>query len=223
MEPALNCVAALLSSETGIIDSHAFMLALEGDLEDRGGMIAFNTPVEALRYTATAGRCASAAPTAGSLRGRCGDQLGGSARRRSRAPRKASPRRACRVSVLAKGNYFGFAGKPAFSHLIYPAPVEAGSAPTSRSTWPAHALRPGRRVDRRGELHRSIRSAPTRSTPACRTYFPGAARQLAGAGLLRHPSEAHRQGRAGRGLPDRRPALTACRGLVHLFGIESPD
>src|SRR6187399_1116882 len=52
MEPALHCVAALLSSETGIIDSHAFMLALEGDLEDRGGMIAFNTPVEALTYTA---------------------------------------------------------------------------------------------------------------------------------------------------------------------------
>src|SRR5258705_8094147 len=51
MEPALNCVAALHSPETGIIDSHGFMLALEGDLEDRGGMIAFNTPVEGLTYT----------------------------------------------------------------------------------------------------------------------------------------------------------------------------
>src|SRR2546430_4856430 len=48
MEPALNCVAALHSPETGIIDSHGFMLALEGDLEDRGGMIAFDTPVECL-------------------------------------------------------------------------------------------------------------------------------------------------------------------------------
>ena len=28
--------------------------------------------------------------------------------------------------VLAKGNYFGFMGRPAFSHLIYPAPVEGG-------------------------------------------------------------------------------------------------
>src|ERR1043165_3403483 len=43
MEPALYCVAALLSNETGIIDSHAFMLALEGDLEDRGGMIAYES------------------------------------------------------------------------------------------------------------------------------------------------------------------------------------
>src|SRR5437868_9235011 len=48
MEPALNCTAALLSNETGIIDSHGFMLALEGDLEDRGGMIAFNTKIERL-------------------------------------------------------------------------------------------------------------------------------------------------------------------------------
>src|SRR5947209_19426848 len=49
LEPALSCVAALYSPETGIIDSHAFMLALEGGLEDRSGMIAFNTPVEGLR------------------------------------------------------------------------------------------------------------------------------------------------------------------------------
>ena len=28
--------------------------------------------------------------------------------------------------VLAKGNYFTFAGKPAFSRLIYPAPIEGG-------------------------------------------------------------------------------------------------
>ena len=48
MEPALNCTAALLSPETGIIDSHAYMLALQGVLEDRGGMIAFNTTIERL-------------------------------------------------------------------------------------------------------------------------------------------------------------------------------
>src|SRR5882757_7920832 len=52
MEPALNCIAALHSPETGIIDSHAYMLALQGDLENAGGMIAFNTPVERLTRTA---------------------------------------------------------------------------------------------------------------------------------------------------------------------------
>src|SRR5437870_12675112 len=51
LEPVLACVAALRSPETGIIDSHAFMNALRGDLEDRGGMIAFNTKVERLIRT----------------------------------------------------------------------------------------------------------------------------------------------------------------------------
>src|SRR5262249_21281 len=49
LEPALACVAAMHSPETGIIDSHRYMLALRGDLEDRGGMIAFNSPIERLR------------------------------------------------------------------------------------------------------------------------------------------------------------------------------
>ncbi len=48
MEPALACVAAFHSPETGIIDSHRYMLALQGDLEDRGGVLALNTPVERL-------------------------------------------------------------------------------------------------------------------------------------------------------------------------------
>src|SRR5436309_1352791 len=52
LEPALSCIAALHSIETGIIDGHAFMLALQGDLEDRGGMIAFGTRIEALRPAA---------------------------------------------------------------------------------------------------------------------------------------------------------------------------
>ena len=48
MEPALACVGAFHSPETGIIDSHRYMLALQGDLEDRGGVLAFNTPVESI-------------------------------------------------------------------------------------------------------------------------------------------------------------------------------
>ncbi len=40
MEPELHCVAALLSPSTGIIDSHALMLAYQGDAEDAGAMIA---------------------------------------------------------------------------------------------------------------------------------------------------------------------------------------
>ena len=60
LEPALNCDAALLSPSTGIIDSHAFMLALRGDAEENGAACAFHTPL--LRARATA--CRSISPAA---------------------------------------------------------------------------------------------------------------------------------------------------------------
>src|ERR687897_1329122 len=46
LEPNLSCTGAVMSAETGIVDSHALMLALQGDLEDAGGVIAFHAPVE---------------------------------------------------------------------------------------------------------------------------------------------------------------------------------
>ena len=45
MEPALQCAAALLSPSTGIVDSHALMLALQGDLEHAGGLVVLNSPL----------------------------------------------------------------------------------------------------------------------------------------------------------------------------------
>ena len=51
LEPELACLAAMRSPETGIIDSHHFMLALRGDLEDHGGVLAFNTSIERLVKT----------------------------------------------------------------------------------------------------------------------------------------------------------------------------
>src|SRR5690348_6870069 len=45
LEPALACVGAFLSPSTGIIDSHALMLAFEADLEAAGGMAVLRAPV----------------------------------------------------------------------------------------------------------------------------------------------------------------------------------
>ncbi len=63
LEPQLQCRGAMRSPETGILDVHGYMLALEGDLEDAGGAIAFNTPVARRGRGKTGnGRCASVAP-----------------------------------------------------------------------------------------------------------------------------------------------------------------
>lgn len=45
-EPALRCAAALWSPSTGIVDSHALMLALRGEAEDHGAVLALKSPVQ---------------------------------------------------------------------------------------------------------------------------------------------------------------------------------
>ncbi len=45
MEPALRVDSALHSPETGIIDSHALMLAYQGDMEAAGGVLAVHAPL----------------------------------------------------------------------------------------------------------------------------------------------------------------------------------
>jgi FAD dependent oxidoreductase len=54
LEPALECVAAIHSPSTGIVDSHALMLALQADLENAGGVIAFNSPLAGVEYAQAA-------------------------------------------------------------------------------------------------------------------------------------------------------------------------
>jgi L-2-hydroxyglutarate oxidase LhgO len=126
IEPEVECLAALLSPSTGIIDSHGLMLAYRGDAEDHGAMIAFHAPVtggavieggielavggdEPMRLCArsvvnSAGLHAPA--VAGMLEG---------------LPPELVP-----PSYLCKGNYYTLSGARPFSHLVYPVPEEAG-------------------------------------------------------------------------------------------------
>jgi L-2-hydroxyglutarate oxidase LhgO len=125
-EPELACVAALHSPQSGIIDSHRFMLALRGDLEDRGGMIAFNSPVERLRPVPGGWEAGVGGSERQWLRFDAVVNCAGlGAQTLARATEGYPPECVPRL-VLAKGNYFGFAGRPAFSRLIYSVPVPGG-------------------------------------------------------------------------------------------------
>jgi L-2-hydroxyglutarate oxidase LhgO len=126
MEAELFCIGALWSHETGIIDSHGYMLALWGELEDRGGMIAFETPVERLSYKAPQWHVQFGGRDGGVMQfdavvNAAGLGAQGLARHIEGYPADKVPR-----LVLGKGNYFGFAGRPAFSRLIYPTPIDGG-------------------------------------------------------------------------------------------------
>jgi L-2-hydroxyglutarate oxidase LhgO len=127
LEPALSCMAALRSPETGIIDSHSYMNALRGDLEDRGGSIAFNTRIERLApaksgsnsgWRAGFGDEWVAFDAVVNAAGLGAQRLGGAT---EGYPAARLPR-----LVLAKGSYFSFTGRPVFSRLIYPVPIPGG-------------------------------------------------------------------------------------------------
>lgn len=126
LEPALRCTAALWSPTTGIVDSHALMLAYRGDAEDRGAMIAFNSPLEAARASEDGLELAVGGAEPMRLRARILVNAAGLwapalARRIEGLDPALVPR-----GFLCKGNYYTLSGRSPFSRLIYPVPEQAG-------------------------------------------------------------------------------------------------
>jgi L-2-hydroxyglutarate oxidase LhgO len=222
LEPALACVAALLSPHTGIVDSHALMLALQGDLEDRGGAVAFGTRVEGLAHTAAGwevrfGGQESGTLTVDAVVNSAGLGATDLARATEGYPHGRIPR-----LVLAKGNYFSYAGRPVFSRLIYPAPVEGGLG-THVTLDLAGRMRFGPDVEWIDRENYDVN--PARAAlfyASIRTYWPGLPDgslvpdyagirpKLSGPG--EPPVDFIVDGPREHGLPR----------LVNLFGIESP-
>lgn len=125
MEPALECVAALHSPSTGIVDSHALMLALQGDLENAGGMVVLHAALDKavlqpdgswMLHTqdGTALQTDLLVNAAGWWAPAVAQRMQGLAAEHVPA------------AYYAKGNYFSFSGRAPFSHLIYPVPEAAG-------------------------------------------------------------------------------------------------
>ena len=122
LEPELRCVAAILSPSTGSMDSHGLMLAYQGELEDRGGAIAFNSPVvagwiEKDGFLLEVGGEEPSQIGARILVNSAGLWAQEVAKMIEGIPQASIPQR-----YLAKGCYFTLAGKPPFKRLIYPAP-----------------------------------------------------------------------------------------------------
>lgn len=126
MEPEVRCEIALLSPETGVVDSHALMLSLLGECEAAGGSLALNTPItgwrrEADGFSVDFGGAEPATYTVRTVVNSAGHG----------APKLLGlldgfPGEHVPVQHYAKGNYFALTGKQPFSHLVYPVPEAAG-------------------------------------------------------------------------------------------------
>jgi L-2-hydroxyglutarate oxidase LhgO len=222
LEPALACESALLSPSTGILDSHAYMLALLADAEAENAVLALRTPVTGAKIVDDGVEVEFGGPTPSRLRCKVLVNAAG-----LRAPDLAlriegMPKRLVPRAYYAKGNYFALSGRSPFSRLIYPVPV-AGGLGTHLTIDLAGQARFGPDVEWIDEIDYSI--DPLRANAfyaAIRRYWPDirdGSLTPAYAGIRPKivPREVGRQdfvvqGAADHGVP----------GLVNLFGIESP-
>lgn len=225
LEPDLRGTAALLSPSTGIVDSHGLMLALVGELEDHGGAIAYCTRLDSVAVKdgfvvgiAGAGGDEIYTMKCGMLVNAAGLGAMSVAARIDGMPRAVIPRLS-----LAKGNYFALSGTRApFRHLIYPVP-EAHGLGVHLTLDLAGQARFGPDVEWIDEIDYGVE--PRRGDAFCaaiRKYWPDLPD-----GALVPAYSGIRPKIVGPNAPAadfviQSEAQHGIRGLINLFGIESP-
>ena len=222
LEPDLRCTAALLSPSTGIIDSHAYMLALQGEAEANGAVFVFHTPVEAGALRANGIELALGGSEPMRVLARTVVNSAGLHAPAVAASIEGLPQTDIPPAYFAKGNYFALQGKSPFRHLVYPVPEAAGLGVHLTLDLGGQA-RFGPDVEWVDEIDYNV--DPRRSDgfyEAIRNYWPGlrdGALVPAYSGIrpkIQAPDEPAKdfliRGPADHGVP----------GLINLFGIESP-
>jgi L-2-hydroxyglutarate oxidase LhgO len=222
MEPNLSCTSALLSPATGIVDSHAFMLALQGDAENAGAVPVFFSPVTGGR--AVQGGVEIDVGGAEPMTVRCrllvnsaGLHAPGLASRIVGMPRDRIP-----TAYYAKGNYFTLSGRSPFSRLIYPVPVPGGLGVHLTIDLGGQA-RFGPDVQWIDAIDYTV--DPTRADSfyaAVRKYWPALMDHALQPGYAGIRPKIVPRGASAQDFVVQGPRTHGVSGLINLFGIESP-
>jgi len=222
MEPNLHCTSALHSPATGIIDSHSYMLALQGDAENAGATLVFFSPVVAARV---AGRGMEVeVGGADPMTLRCNLLVNAAglhapflARHFGGMPQDRVP-----TAYFAKGNYFTLSGRSPFSRLIYPVPVPGGLGVHLTMDLGGQA-KFGPDVEWIDEIDYTV--DPRRSDSfyaAVRTYWPGLKDGALQPGYAGIRPKTVPKGAPAQDFVVQGPQTHGVAGLINLFGIESP-
>ena len=223
LEPALSCTAALLSPSTGIIDSHALMLAYQGDAENAGAQFVFHTPVLSGRvlpeggFELQFGGDEAMTLTCNTLVNASGIHAPSLARRIDGIPAESIPN-----EYMCKGSYFTLAGKAPFSRLIYPVPQAAGLGVHLTLDMGGQAkFGP----DTQWVDSEDYTIDPHRADvfyEAVRTYWPDLADDALAPGYTGIRPKISAPDAPAADFAIVGPAMHGVPGLVNLFGIESP-
>jgi len=239
-EPALQCTGALVSPSTGIIDSHGLMLAYQGEAEDHGAVIAFNSRAVGGQVLADGISLRIEDVSRGGRNGRGGSEMELACTRLINAAGLYAQPLARTIEGLdpatvpelyyCKGNYFSLAGAQPFSRLIYPVPASASlgvhltvDLGGQARFGPDQEWLDGAVEGLDGEIDYLVE--PSRSDvfyDAVRRYYPGLpddSLQPAYSGMR------PKLQRPGGGVEDfmiQGPGEHGVAGLINLYGIESP-
>ena len=209
MEPELHCVAAVHSPSTGIIDSHALMLAYLGDAERAGAMLALKSKFAkgVVRAGGIELHVADAEPIlAAQVVNSAGLRAPSLARRIEGYPAQLAP-----PELYAKGSYYTLAQRPPFSRLVYPVP-EPGGLGVHVTLDLGGRARFGPDVEWVDRIDYTV--DPRRAERfygAIRRYWPGLPDCALEPGYAGPPQDLG-QGRARCRLPCTRPARARCAG-----------
>lgn len=224
MEPNLSVSGALFSPSTGIIDSHSLMLSYQGEAEDHGAMIAFMSPVAGGQVgegniTLSVGGDAAMDLDCLELVNSAGLGAQGIANGLQGLDSSTIP-----PLYFAKGNYFTLAGKTPFNHLIYPVPVPGGLG-THSTLDMGGQTKFGPDVEWSDTIDYTV--DPHRGDEfyaAIRRYWPGLPDESLQPGYvgIRPKLAGPEGGKYGSDFMIQGPTDHGIRGLVNLYGIESP-
>jgi L-2-hydroxyglutarate oxidase LhgO len=223
LEPGLKAVAAISSPESGVFDSHGYMRALQGEIEDRGGAVVLATPMVSATPIAAGGFMVQAGGEA---------PAGLTARLLVTAPGLSAQAVAARIEGFpadripalhyGKGVYCRLIGKAPFERLIYPPPIPGALGTHYRKDLGGQAVFGPDLHYVAAEDYAVDPAAADGFYPYVRRFWPGlpdGALQVDYAGIrpkLHGPGEPQ---------PDFQldgPEVHGLAGLMALFGIESP-
>ena len=227
MEPELHCSGALWSPSTGILDSHGFMLALQGDLERHGGIVVVASPVTSIRLGMASHVLEVGGQQPMTLEARYVVNCAGLWAPALAAVMQGLPAGQVPTAYFCKGNYYSLRGRAPFTRLVYPIPQQAGLGlhftldlqgrgrfgPDVQWLTARHADSIDLGVDetRAAAFDAEVRRYwPALPAGALQPDYSGVRPKLGGP--LDAPADFMVQGPSAHGFP----------GLVNLFGIESP-
>ena len=222
LEPQVQSVAGLLSPSTGIIDSHAYMQALQGDLESADGTVVCRSRVA--RVSIHDDEFLVAIDADPSFTVRCKTLINAAglwaqdvARTFEGFPEAKIPRQ-----HLSKAHYYAYQGRSPFTRLVYPIPTGGGLGVHATNDLSGHA-RFGPDARWVSEVNYDFDdSRKDEFVAAIQTYYPALR-----ADKLQPAYTGVRPKLSGPGEPPADFVIAGSEthgveGLVNLFGIESP-